>query len=122
MKKLFNDPFFNVFDDLFLASDLVYSPQVKITKTGDEYLINMSVPGLTKDDLKISVKEHELEITYNADEHDKKMLFVSSFSKKYVLPETVQGEMITGKVENGILELKIPLLKKQPIERLISLN
>lgn len=122
MKKLFNDPFFNVIDDLFMASDMMYSPQVKINKTDSEYLLAMSVPGLTKEDLKISVKEHELEINFDAMEHDNKKLFVSSFSKKYILPEFIQEDDITGKVENGVLELKIPLIKKRPTERYISLN
>lgn len=120
MRKLFRDPFFNAFDELFLTSDLAYSPQVKINKKNDEYFIFMSVPGLTKEDLKISLKERELEISYK--ENDENIKFVSSFSKKYILPEAVNKDGINGSVENGILELRIPLIKKEPIERYISLN
>lgn len=122
MRKLLKDPFFNAFDELFLTSDLAYSPQVKINKKNDEYLIFMPVPGLTKEDLKISVKERELEISYKENDSNENIKFISSFSKKYILPETVREDAINGKVINGVLELRIPLTKKQPVERYISLN
>jgi HSP20 family molecular chaperone IbpA len=47
---------------------------------------------------------------------------VGSFVKSYDIPEDVKERDIEGKVENGVLELILPIDKKKTIERLISLN
>ena len=70
MKKMTNNPLFNVFDDVFFTSNFNYTPDVKIKKVENAYRLLMSVPGLTKDDLKISVKEGELEISYEKVKND----------------------------------------------------
>ena len=48
--------------------------------------------------------------------------FVNSFIKSYSLPDDVKEKDVEGRVENGILELTLPLDKKKPLERIISLN
>jgi HSP20 family molecular chaperone IbpA len=40
----------------------------------------------------------------------------------YDIPDDVKEKDIEGKVENGVLELTLPIDKKKSIERLISLN
>jgi HSP20 family protein len=82
----------------------------------------MSVPGLTKEDLKISTKEGILKISFEKEESDDSVYFTSSFVKSYNIPDDVKEKDIVGKVENGILELTLPIDKKKSIERQISLN
>jgi HSP20 family protein len=81
------------------------------------------VPGLTKDDLKISIKDGYLSISFKKEDGDNvNYSFVSSFSKTYSIPDDVNEKEITGKVENGILEINLPKSKKKSLERFISLN
>jgi HSP20 family molecular chaperone IbpA len=47
---------------------------------------------------------------------------MNSFTKSYSLPDDVKEKDVEGKVENGILVLTLPLDKKKPLERVISLN
>lgn len=121
MIKLFNDPFFTAFDKA-LENKFLSSPETNIQKTDDEYVVSISVPGLTKDDLKISIKDSILKISYEKTENDKKIYFIESFVKTYSIPENVKERDIEGRVENGVLTLSLPLDKKKPVERLISLN
>lgn len=122
MVTLFKDPFFSVFDEVLDSSVLTRTPQISVRKNENEYKVLMSVPGLTKDDIKISTKEGLLNISYKKEEKTDNTSFVNSFYKTYSLPEDVKELEIKGKVENGILELTLPLGKKKPLERLISLN
>lgn len=122
MIKFLRDPFFSAFDDFVETSRLTMNPQIKVQKDENEYRVLMSVPGLTKEDLKISIKEGILNISYEKEEKEKNHHFVSSFTKSYSLPDDVKEKDIEGKVENGILELTLPLDKKKPLERFISLN
>jgi len=112
---LFKDPFFTGFD----TNGFLSTPETKINKTETEYTISLSVPGLTKEDLKIYTKEGTLKISY---EEQKEQYFVSSFVKSYIIPDDVKEKDIVGKVENGILTLILPIDKKKSLERLISLN
>ncbi len=122
MITLFKDPFFQGFESVFETSKYLKSPETRIRKTETEYVVLMSVPGITKEDLKISTKEGILKISFEKEESDDSVYFTSSFVKSYNIPDDVKEKDIVGKVENGILELTLPIDKKKSIERLISLN
>jgi HSP20 family protein len=122
MITLFKDPFFQNFESAFETSRFIKTPETKVNKTETEYKIQVSVPGLTKEDLKILVKEGVLRISFTKEEGDEKDYFVESFVKSYNIPDDVKEKDIEGKVVNGVLELILPVDKKKPIERLISLN
>lgn len=122
MITLFKDPFFDVMDKMFETSVGVITPQTKIRKTESEYKILVSVPGLTKEDLKISTKDGVLKISFESNKDVTDLGFVGDFNKTYTIPDDVKEKDILGKVENGVLELTLPIDKKKSIERLISLN
>ena len=117
MITLFKDPFFQGFDSKFLKT-----PETNIVKDETGYVLSISVPGLTKEDLKISTKESVLRISFEKTEGDNSHYFVSSFTKSYNIPDDVQEKNIEGKVENGVLTISLPIDKRKSIERLISLN
>lgn len=122
MITLFKDPIFAGFDKLLETSRFTTYPQTSVKKTETEYHLHVGVPGLTKDDLKIFIKDGVLKISYEKDENSETGQFVTSFTKSYVIPEDVKEKDIEGKVENGVLEIKLPLDKKKSLERYISLN
>jgi HSP20 family protein len=119
MITLFKDPFFQAVDRLFENETNFTYPKTKIDKTETEYKILISVPGLKKDDLKITVKDSTLKIAF---EKEGGSTFVGNFTKTYTLPDEINENEIEGKVENGVLILILPIDKKKSIERLISLN
>jgi len=122
MLTLFKDPFFSTLDRFIDEYRFNGTPQINVRKNDDGYKVQMSVPGLTKDDLKIKVKNGILQISYEKEEKTDKSYFMSSFSRSYSLPEDIIETDIDGKVENGILELTLPLSKKKSSERLIELK
>ena len=122
MITLFKDPFFETFDKVFENSRFLSAPQTNIKKSDNEYKLFISVPGLTKEDLKITTKDGVLKISFEKSEKSENTYFVNNFIKSYYIPEDVKEKDIEGKVENGLLTITLPIDKKKSLERLISLN
>jgi HSP20 family protein len=122
MKPLFKSQIFDVMNKAFEASTIGLGPNTKIHNNKTEYKIFISVPGLCKDDLKISTKDNILKISFESDLKDNKVVFVDNFIKLYDIPDDVKETDIIGKVENGILEVILPIESKKSNERYISLN
>ena len=118
MITLFKDPFFTGLDNNRFLS----TPETNITKNETEYKVSISVPGLTKEDIKITTKEGVLKISYEKTEGDNRHHFIGGFVKSYSIPDDVREKDILGKVENGVLELVLPIDRKKSLERQISLN
>lgn len=112
-------PFFDLFDTVFELEKGVYNPKSNVQKNDNGYEVLLSVPGLTKEDLKIIVKDGILKISFDKEGGS---TFVSNFTKSYTLPEDVNENQIEGKVENGVLKLTLPISRKKSLEKLISLN
>jgi HSP20 family protein len=112
-------PFFDVFDNMFELEKGLRIPKTNVEKTETEYKVTIPVPGLSKDDLKLSVKEGILKIVF---EKEGGSTFVSNFTKSYTIPDDVKDNDIEGKVENGVLTLTLPISKKKSLEKIISLN
>lgn len=123
------DPFWtNVFDDLFnttlgdvvRGSDRKTVPATNIYEQDDQFVIELAVPGIPKDQITISVEEDVLTISAkkaeSSDEAAKpnyrlREFDYSAFSKTYRLSEVVDTEKIDARAENGILT--IVLSKKE---------
>jgi HSP20 family protein len=125
MLTTYRDPFKEMIDSFF--DDRNYQSKNKkssdVITTENEYRINLAVPGLSKEDIKIILKDDVLTVSYEKQETDDKTYsFVNSFKKSYRLPEDVDEKNIKGKVENGVVEITLPRSRRKSIERLISLN
>ena len=60
----FNDVFQNFFNDSFLADRIVTRvPAANISETADHYHIELAAPGLKKDDFKLQLDDHVLNIS-----------------------------------------------------------
>jgi len=92
-----------------------------IEKNNDDYQIKIPVPGLTKDNLKITATNDNLLVTINSEDNDK-FKFIKFSKKKYFLPKDVDINKIDAKVENGVCSIKILKDKKKSGEREIMVN
>jgi HSP20 family protein len=124
MITFYPDPFKEVFDTLFENPRLrkTSTIQTKVSKNDDDYKVIMPVPGLTKEDLTIKIKDGVLKISYETKDEVSSHSFVSSFQKSYRIPDDVDEKHIRGCVENGVLEISLPKSRKKNTERLIELS
>lgn len=89
-----------------------------------DYKVEMAAPGMTKDDFKVNVDENnnlticmEKKEEKKEEKKDKKYLrrefSYSKFQQTILLPENVEKDKISAKVEHGILSIEIPKMKEE---------
>jgi HSP20 family protein len=118
----YKDPLKDVLD-MFFDNETTKDRLVKFTEKEDNYLIYFKVPGLTKDDLSITLKENLITIKYVKEKNENEIFsFTNSFKKTYLIPEDIFEEDISANVKNGILEIILPKSKEKSKERIISLE
>ena len=124
--RLWRDPFFSDMIDAFNETPNFVDRSLKksnIITNEDDYRVQISVPGLTKDDIKISIDNSVIKISHEKGEtDDKTFFFTHSFEKSYRLPDDIDDKKIEGKIENGILEVVIPRSKKKINQRFIEIK
>jgi HSP20 family protein len=116
MDEVFNNTAKLLKDD-FLTSDFFGTyPPVNIHENKEGYLVDIMVPGLSKEDFKIGIEKNVLSIsaekkTEQKSEDQKQIrreFSFRSFKRSFTLDETVDTEKIQAKYENGILQLQLP--------------
>ena len=121
-----------LFNELMNWNDNTYStPRMNIMETKDNYKLELCIPGLTKEDVKLSidaegnlvvemVKETKNEKKNEEMRYLRHEFSVEHFRQTVMLPEDIHKEQISAKVENGILDIVIPKVtveeKKQAMQ------
>jgi len=96
-----------------------WAPSVDISETGGEYLIRASLPGVKKEDAKVTVQNGMLTLSgerQQQEEHkDEKFhkieSFYGSFSRSFALPDAVKEDAIRADSKDGVLTVHVPKIK-----------
>lgn len=95
------------------------SPSVDVIDREKEVLVRAEVPGITKDDLEVSLCDNRVTI-HGSTRHEEKgekgdyyrrELSSGSFSRTLTLPAEVDGTKAKATFKDGILELTLPKIK-----------
>ena len=121
-----------LFNELMNWNDTTYStPRMNIMETKDNYKLELCIPGLTKEDIKLNidaegnlvvemVKETKNEKKNEEMRYLRHEFSVEHFRQTVMLPDDIHKEQISAKVENGILDIVIPKVtveeKKQAMQ------
>lgn len=122
---LLNDPYISDIVSFFNDTPSFFGRAMKrsnVTENDDEYRIEIAVPGLTKEDIEINLKDSILTISHKKEESNDGFFFTNSFEKQYSLPSDINEKGITAKIENGILAATIPKDKKKVKDRIITIE
>ena len=123
-----------LFNELMNMDTVSYSePKMNIIENKENYLIQYSVPGLKKEDLKINIdadgnlvvemsKEngHKEDKKENGVRYLRREFSTEQFRNTLVLPEDIHRDKITAKVENGILEVILPRVTVEEKKTLVQ--
>lgn len=100
--------------DLLQRTD--WAPAVDISETPDAFHIHAEVPGVNKDDIKVTLQDGVLTIQGErreekpAEEGSKQHRverFYGSFARSFTLPESVDEDGVEAEYKDGILNLKL---------------
>ncbi len=116
-----------IFGDLFNTRYYVhqYCPAVDIDEAGDSFEVVVEVPGVAKEDLKVSIHQNILSVSgkRSASSNDGRRRIVSEisrgdFSRKFKLPSTVNVDAVTTEYTNGILRIKLPKQEQSKVKEI----
>lgn len=109
-EDFFNDPFFsNKREAKLMKTD--------IRENDNSYLLDIDLPGYSKEDIKISVEDGYLTISAKKEEtkeesekgsYIKKERYSGECSRSFYVGEDVEAEDVKASFKNGILTLDIP--------------
>jgi HSP20 family protein len=118
--KLFNT--FNQrfgFDDSTMNEELenaVWSPLTDISENKDQYILKMDLPGVSKENLKLSFHDGELIISgeRKQEKEDKDSKYhriertYGKYFRSFTLPQTIQADKINAEFKDGQLTITVP--------------
>jgi HSP20 family protein len=112
------------------------APAINVKEFDKEFLIEIAVPGMTKEDFKIHVNAKNqlvvsVEKKQESTDDEKAAKFLrrefnyTRFEQTLLLPENVDREAITAKAKHGVLKIKLPKLEnpqEKEITRVIEIQ
>lgn len=113
-----------MFDNLFRGEMIddgsfglsMWTPAVDITEQDNEYVVKVELPGVSKDDVKITIESNILTVrgekkqeknTKQGNYHRLERSY-GSFQRSFTLPSTVKSEGIDAVYKDGILTITVP--------------
>ena len=121
LPSIFND-FFN---DEWFPMRATTVPAINVKEFPNEFLVEMAVPGMTKEDFQVHVNDKDqlvvsVEKKQESSEDEKSAKYLrrefnyTRFEQTLLLPENVDREAITAKAKHGVLKIKLPKLANIP--------
>ena len=106
-------------------------PKMNVTESDKDYELELCVPGLSKEDLNLSIDSDNnlvVEMVQKEEKKDEKKdrhflrheFNELQFKQLLSLPENVKKEEITAKVEHGILRITLPKFTEQEKKALMQ--
>lgn len=126
--------FLSDFDKGFYNQPGAFYPAVDISDDEKNIYLNLELPGLTKDDVQIKIRENNVLVIKGEKKQenkteDKERNYIrverhfGEFSRYFTLPDNINPEKIDAKFENGVLSISIEKKEpEKPNEKLIEIN
>ena len=121
--KLFGQPsllsaFDDTFDNLIDCSIDSYKYRTVLEQKDDRYVLVAQVPGLSKEDITMSVEKNTLKIS---GEKEISTNLSTAIDKEFKIGNDVNQSKISAKVENGVLYIDLPKAKDKTA-KIIKIN
>ncbi len=120
--KMFEDVFNERLTPFFSSMGSMMAPTFKVDISEDDkaFYLNADIPGVKKEDVKVTMEEDVLCITAERmqEEEEKKKNYHrverswGSLSRSFTIGDNVDGEGIRASYDNGVLKIVVP--KKEP--------
>ena len=98
-----------------------FAPAVDVSETGDEYRVSVELPGLSKDDVELTIDAGRLLVRgeKKSEERQEKESYLrversyGSFSRSIPLPESVDQDAVEATFNEGVLTVRLPKTEKE---------
>ena len=121
LPSIFND----FFDNDWMEKANSTAPAINVIESEKDYKIELAAPGMTKEDFNVRIdddncpagsmeKKNENKDEKHNGRYLRREFSYSKFQQTMILPDDVDKEKISAKVEHGVLTVDVP--KKAPVE------
>jgi HSP20 family molecular chaperone IbpA len=103
----------------------VYTPRADVYETGQAYILEVDLPGVTQESLDISLEKEVLTIkgarevaSYEGYKREYGEYGVGRYERSFSLGEGVEHDKIEAKLENGVLAVTLPKAEEAVARRI----
>lgn len=109
----------------------VFNPRINVYEDTQNLFVDAEIPGLSKEEIKISLQDNTLTISGEKkfeDEKKEKTYYrverrYGSFRRSFTLPVDVNENNVQAKFENGVLRITLEkVVEQKPEEKLIEIQ
>jgi len=128
-KSLFDNPFFGMKDETMNVSN--FTPRTRISEDRDNFYINMEMPGISKDDIKISLENNVLSISGEKKQVQKNdnvnlimnEIYYGEFCRSFNVTNEIKSDNISADFKDGILTVTLPKVEEaKPVVKEIKVK
>ena len=118
LSRLFDDTFERFLSPATAAESVASrSPALDVAETEQVYTVKLEMPGVTKDDIKVSVEGRQVTVQAESQRNEEKkegerLLYrersTTSYARTFTLPVEVDQAEAAAKLDHGVLTLTLP--------------
>ena len=123
LPSVFND----LFDTDFMPKANCTAPAINVKETDKAYIVELAAPGMKKEDFNVHINDEgnliiKMEQKEEKKEEDKNTRYLrrefsySKFEQTLILPDDVQKDQISAKVEHGVLTVQLPKIVEEKVK------
>ena len=123
LPEVFND----LFNTDFMPKASATAPAINVKESDKAYTVELAAPGMTKDDFNIHINDEgnliiKMESKQEKNDEDRSVRYLrrefsySKYEQTLILPDDVQKENISAKVENGVLTVLLPKIVQEQVK------
>lgn len=121
----FNDVFDSIFNDTFFSDRMTTKvPAANISESADQFHVELTAPGLKKEDFRLKLERDVLSISVDQVHEDqqharnyaKREYSYNSFVRSFTLPEMADQNGIEAKYTDGVLCIDIPKREEAKVQ------
>jgi len=91
-------------------------PSANILENEQEYIIELFVPGLKKEDFQLQLENKVLSVSYERKENESqneqnyllREMAIDTFTRSFSIPDTIEMEKISASYNQGVLKIAVP--------------
>jgi HSP20 family protein len=101
-----------------LSGDVAWSPPVDIEETEDAWIVEAELPGVSRDDIHVDVRDNEVAITGEVKERERKGVLrrrtrrVGQFELRVAIPGGIDADALDARLNDGVLTVRVPKPKE----------
>lgn len=119
--------FGDFFDNDFMPRANATAPAINVLENEEGYVVELAAPGLKKEDFSVNINEEgnlviKMEKKQEQTTDDKHSHYLrrefnyTKFEQTLILPDDVNKEQISAKVENGVLTVDLPKVVEEKVK------